>query len=173
DLRLYVLDRYLQPVPIGIPGELYVGGAGLARGYLGRPDLTAERFIPNPFVKDEGGRRKDEAGSFILHPSSFILYKTGDRGRYLPNGDVEYLGRADHQVKVRGFRIELGEIEAALEGHPEVREAVVVAREDAPGDKRLVAYTVMRTEGRGLSAPDSSVLSPQSSVLSKLRSFLQ
>src|SRR6185369_1499963 len=140
--QLYILDAHMQPAPLGVPGELYIGGAGLARGYLGRPDLTAERFVPNPFLKDEGGTMKDEAGSFILHPSSFILYKTGDLVRYRLDGGVEFLGRIDHQVKVRGFRVELGEIEAVLAQHPAVRECAVLAREDVPGDRRLVAYVV-------------------------------
>jgi acyl carrier protein len=107
-----------------VPGELYVGGAGVADGYWNRPELTAEKFISNPFRSTPGAR----------------LYKTGDLARFLPDGNIEYLGRVDHQVKVRGFRIELGEIEAALASHPGVREAVVVAREDVPGEKRLVAY---------------------------------
>jgi len=116
---------------------------------------------------------KDEAGSFILPPSSFILYKTGDLARYREDGQIELLGRIDQQVKLRGFRIELGEIEAVLRQHPAVRESVVLAREDVSGERRLVAYLVMRTEGRGLSGSDSSVLSPQSSVLGELRAFLQ
>ena len=126
DLRLYILDGNRQPVPIGVPGELYVGGAGLARGYLNRPELTAERFISDHLTEEPGSR----------------LYKTGDLARFLENGDVEYLGRVDEQVKIRGFRIELGEIESVLRQHPAVREVSVMAREDVPGTKRLVAYLV-------------------------------
>jgi amino acid adenylation domain-containing protein len=125
DLSLAVLDPHLQPAPIGVPGELVIGGAGLARGYLGRPELTAERFVPDP-VSDRPGAR---------------LYRSGDLGRFLPTGDVEYLGRIDHQVKIRGFRIELGEIEALLTAQPGVSEAAVIVREDH-GDRRLVAYIV-------------------------------
>ncbi|MEO7331750.1 MAG: amino acid adenylation domain-containing protein, partial [Minicystis sp.] len=124
DLQLYILDRQQNPQPLGIPGEIYVGGAGVARGYLNRPELSAERFLPDPFSGREGAR----------------LYRTGDLARRLPNGDIEYLGRIDQQVKIRGFRIELGEIEAVLSQHPLVGEALIVAREDTPGDKRLVAY---------------------------------
>jgi len=130
DLQLYILDKNRQLVPVGIPGEMYVSGAGVARGYLNRPDLTAERFIFNPFSEKKEAR----------------LYKTGDLARYLPNGDIEYLGRIDTQVKVRGFRIELGEIEAQLNRHPAVRESSVLLREDAPGDKRLIAYIVANSE---------------------------
>ncbi|MFN6527757.1 non-ribosomal peptide synthetase [Nostoc sp. ChiSLP03a] len=132
DLQLYILDEQLKPVPIGIRGEMYIGGAGLARGYLNRPELTAERFITNPFSDEPQAR----------------LYKTGDLARYLENGDIEYLGRIDNQVKIRGFRIELGEIEAALVKHPQVQEAVVIARTDQPGDKRLVAYIVAKSSNQ-------------------------
>ncbi len=128
--RLYILDRRLQPVPIGVPGELYIAGAGLSRGYLNRPDLTAEKFIPDPFAAAPGNH----------------LYKTGDLARYLPDGNIEFLGRIDQQVKIRGFRIELGEIEEVLKQHPALREVVVIVREDQPDNKRLVAYIVPSQE---------------------------
>jgi amino acid adenylation domain-containing protein len=124
--RLYILNAFLHPVAIGVQGELHIGGAGVARGYLNRPELTAERFIPDPFSAVSGAR----------------MFKTGDLARYRPDGTIEFLGRADDQVKIRGFRIELGEIEAALVQHPAVREAIVLAQEDTPDEKRLVAYVL-------------------------------
>ncbi|MEH2206525.1 MAG: amino acid adenylation domain-containing protein [Nostoc sp.] len=140
NVQIYILDAYLQPVPIGVPGELHIGGVGLARGYLKRPDLTDAKFIPHPFNKSER------------------LYKTGDLVRYLPDGNIEFLGRIDNQVKVRGFRIELGEIETVLVKHPQVSEAVVIDCDDIPGNKRLVAYVVTREK---------------SQIKSQLRSFLK
>jgi len=122
--EIYILDKQLQPVPVGLAGELYIGGKGLSRGYLNRAEFTAERFIPNPHGAAQGGR----------------LYRTGDKARYLPDGNIEFLGRFDHQVKVRGYRIELGEIEVLLAAHPDVAEAVVVARDETVGGKQLVAY---------------------------------
>jgi len=128
--QIYILDRHLQPVPIGVPGELYIGGAGLARGYLNRPELTAEKFIPNPFCDTKSER----------------LYQTGDLARYLSDGNIEYLGRIDNQLKIRGFRIELGEIETVLNRHPQIQQAVVIAREDSSGNQRLIAYLVSEKE---------------------------
>ncbi|HEY7167532.1 MAG TPA: non-ribosomal peptide synthase/polyketide synthase, partial [Candidatus Binatia bacterium] len=141
--QAFILDRYGEPVPLGISGELYLGGDGLARGYLNRPELTAERFVPNPFSDQPGAR----------------LYRTGDRARYLPDGQIEFLGRTDNQIKVRGYRIELGEIETVLTQHPAVAASAVILREDAPGEKRLAAYVVA---GAGREA-----------TVNQLRSFLQ
>jgi acyl carrier protein len=123
---IYILDKNGNAVPIGVPGELYIGGYCLARGYLNRPDLTSEKFIPDPFSKNPGAR----------------LYRTGDLARYLPDGNIDFIGRTDHQVKVRGFRIELGEIESVLNQNQSLKEGVVILREDIPGDKRLIAYLV-------------------------------
>ena len=128
--QLHVLDPFLNPVPVGVVGEIYIGGECLTRGYINRPDLTAERFLPDPVGRKAGAR----------------LYKTGDLARYLLDGNIEYFGRNDSQVKIRGFRIELGEVEAAISEHPAVRDAVVTLREDTPGQKRLAAYLVMKPE---------------------------
>ena len=128
--QAYILDERMQPVPIGVAGELFLGGAGVTRGYLRRPELTAQRYVPDPFSAEPGAR----------------LYRTGDLTRYLSSGQIEYLGRMDHQVKIRGFRIELGEIHSAIAEHPGVQDCAVLAREDQPGDKRLVAYVVMSSE---------------------------
>ncbi len=133
--QIYLLDKYCEPVPVGIVGELYIGGVNVAQGYINRPEITAERFIPNPFPTDlswPGGEN--------------LLYRTGDLARYLPDGNIQYLGRADSQVKLRGYRIELGEIESVLASHPSVQEAVAVVREDTPGDKRIVAYLVTTSD---------------------------
>lgn len=135
--QLYILDHERRPVPIGVSGELYIGGAGVARGYLNRPKLTAEQFLPNPFHAESGA----------------LLYKTGDLGRYLPDGNVDLVGRIDQQVKLRGYRIEPGEIEATLVRHATVREAVVITREEAAGEKRLVAY-VLANQGQSLSTKE-------------------
>jgi non-ribosomal peptide synthetase component F len=124
--QIYLLDPRGEPVPVGVTGELHIGGQGVARGYLDRPAQTAERFIPNPFSKEPGARR----------------YRTGDLGRWRPNAMVDFLGRTDFQVKIRGIRVEPGEIETLLNEHPQVRQAVVVTREDTPGEIRLVAYYV-------------------------------
>ncbi|MDF5728544.1 MAG: amino acid adenylation domain-containing protein [Rhizonema sp. PD38] len=150
--QIYILDQNLQLVPIGVPGELYIGGVSLARGYLNRSELTQEKFIPNPFV---GGRGETEYQS----SNSERLYKTGDLARYLADGNIEYLGRIDNQVKMRGFRIELGEIEAALSQHKDVQTSVVIVREDNESDKRLIGYIVTQPE--------------QTPTISQVRSFLK
>ncbi|GAA6623076.1 thioesterase domain-containing protein [Scytonema sp. NUACC26] len=141
--QTYILDRYLQPVPIGVIGELYIGGPGLAKGYLKRPELTAQRFIPNPFSREDQAR----------------LYKTGDLVRYFPDGNIEFVGRIDRQVKIRGFRIELEEIEAVLSQHSAIQSATVIVRQDTQSDKRLVAYVV----------PNQN----QATTVSDLRHFLK
>ncbi|MEK6283066.1 MAG: amino acid adenylation domain-containing protein [Acidobacteriota bacterium] len=130
DLAIYVLDSQMELVPLGVAGEMYVGGAGLARGYLNRPELTAQRFIAHPWSSKAGAR----------------LYRSGDLARRVTNGDIQYLGRIDDQVKIRGHRIEIAEIETALSGHPAVRQAVVIARQDTDGEKRLVAYVTLKQE---------------------------
>ena len=135
--HILILDKYLRPVPIGVNGELYIGGVGLARGYLNRPDLTAERFIANPYATESDVKQ----GIYTR------LYKTGDLCRWLPDGNISFTGRVDHQIKLRGLRIELGEIEANLVNHSAIKEAVVLLREDAPGDRRLVAYYTINEKG--------------------------
>jgi len=150
NMQVYILDAHLQPVPIGVAGEIFVGGAGVARGYHQRPGLTAEKFIPDPFCEISGGR----------------LYRTGDKGKYLPNGNIEFMGRLDHQVKLRGFRIEMGEIESNLTAHPQIEQAAVIVREDTPGDKRLVAYFTLCTQ----EAPDRSDL--RGFLLEKLPDYM-
>ncbi|MBD2540827.1 non-ribosomal peptide synthetase [Coleofasciculus sp. FACHB-SPT36] len=211
--QIYILDSHLQLVPIGVSGEIYIGGDSLARGYLNQPELTAEKFIPNPFLKNSKVRSSPlNEPAFPLNPTpsepaapaplsacgeglgvgcfpdavngfdiksqeseensklktqNSKLYKTGDLARYLPDGNIEFLGRIDHQVKIRGFRIELGEIEAVLKQHPGVEQAVVVVREDVSGDKRLVAYSVF-SQQRG-----SREESTQSNLMGDLRSFVK
>ena len=140
NIQLHIVDALLQAVPLGVPGELYIAGVGLARGYLDRPELTAERFIPNPFAEQPGAR----------------MYRTGDLARYLPGGEIEFLGRVDHQVKIRGVRIELGEIEAVLASHSAVRDVVVASNEEASGDKRLIAYIVPTEEAQAGLRPRSA-----------------
>jgi amino acid adenylation domain-containing protein len=158
--QIYILNEAMQPVPVGVAGELYIGGVGVARGYLNRPELTAEKFIPDPFSKEKEAH----------------LFRTADLARYRTDGAIEFLGRIDHQVKIRGFRIELGEIEAVLSQYPAVKEAVVVAREDIPGNKRLVAYLVAEKQGSKRAGESGPVLlSPQEAGVSieELRAYLK
>jgi amino acid adenylation domain-containing protein len=148
--QIYILDEQLQPVPVGVLGELHIGGAGLARGYLDRPELTAEKFIPNPFIDEPGAR----------------LYKTGDLARYLPDGQIMFMGRTDFQIKIRGYRIEPNEIMHALNRHPAIAASIVVAREDSPGNKRLVAYITLVPGG------DVTVSSLRNALLQHLPEYM-
>ena len=199
NVQLYVLDPDMEPVPVGIPGELYIGGAGIARGYLNRPDLTAERFVPNPLGgKAKGKRQKTEGkdekrfefsvlsshldstqNSTLNTQHSKTLYKTGDRVCYRPDGTLEYLGRMDDQIKLRGYRIEPGEIEAVLCRHSEVEQAVVVRRADLGEAAKLVAYIVQKADGEGHTVEQNSTFNVQNSTFSSspelsstLRAFL-
>jgi amino acid adenylation domain-containing protein/non-ribosomal peptide synthase protein (TIGR01720 family) len=151
--QIYILDHYLQPVPIGVPGELHIGGDSLARGYLNQPELTAEKFITTEHL---GGQ----------DAQSTRVYKTGDLARYVPDGNIEFLGRIDHQVKIHGFRIELGEIESVLSQHPAIQETIVLAREDEPGNKRLVAYVVPNQQ------PEFSVSDLRNCLKEKLPEYM-
>jgi amino acid adenylation domain-containing protein/FkbM family methyltransferase len=185
NMQSYVLDSHLQPVPVGTPGELYLGGVGLARGYFNRPELTAERFVPNLLqkVKDKRQKTKGDDDTSLLPftfgrvSSSDRLYRTGDIVRYHPDGNLEFLGRIDHQIKLRGFRIELREIEAVLTQHPAVQEAVVVVHEGVPGERRLIAYVIpsqeppTKSQEPEDSGKDGSRFSAPGST--ELRSFLK
>ena len=154
--QTYILDSYLQPVPVGVRGEIYIGGVGIAKGYLRRPELTAEKFISNPFDNNDSK-----------------LYKTGDLGRYLSDGNIEYLARADNQVKIRGFRIETGEIEATLSQHPGIKEAVTIARAESAGEKRLVAYIVPEKSSDNQNLFNTQVNSRQDIFDQKIESQVQ
>jgi len=157
DLQLYILDARLQPAPFGVAGEIYVGGAGVSQGYLSRPELTAARFVaPPPWMEVAG-----------------LLYRTGDLACYLPDGDIEYLGRIDNQVKIRGFRIELSEIEANLAEHPIVEAAAVVVRQDSPTSKRLVAYIIPKPDTQLTIDNSQSPIANYQLPIPKLREFLQ
>ncbi len=198
--QVFILDKHRQPVPVGVPGELYIGGAGVAKGYLNRPELTAERFVPVEeleFIGQEGrsgGVGSKELGDgatpdpLLMTPSSSRLYRTGDLARYLPDGNIEFLGRADHQIKIRGYRVEPGEIEAVLTRFPQVQEAVVLARTNPAGQKQLVAYFVPMdgaaedgdttlhascfTDETTEAGPEAT-LAPPSSLVPDLRTFLK
>jgi amino acid adenylation domain-containing protein len=191
DTQIYIVNTRGQMQPVGVVGELWIGGAGLARGYHQRPALTAERFVPNPFAAPEDERRttndETEQGPCVLRPASCVrLYKTGDLGRYRADGRIEVLGRLDQQVKLRGYRIELGEIEALLAVQAGVRAAAVIVREDRPDDRRLVAYVVPTDDyrspttddrrpaiGDGMPFEPSSIVDRPSSLLNELRVFLK
>ncbi|BAB74341.1 non-ribosomal peptide synthetase [Anabaena sp. FACHB-709] len=177
--QLYILDNYLQPVPIGVIGELYIGGIGLARGYLNRPDLTAERFIRD-WGLGTGDWGLGKEVSLVNSQQSTVnsdsrLYKTGDLAYYLPDGRIRLLGRVDNQVKIRGFRIEPQEVETLLCQHPGVRAGVVIVREDQPGEKRLVAYVIPNEEGGEQKFPQSPIPNPQSPIPNpqSLRAFMR
>jgi len=152
--QAYVLDKFMQPVPLGVSGEIYIGGRGVARGYLNRPDLTAERFVPDPFSDVPGAR----------------LYRTGDRARWLPDGNIEFIGRMDHQIKVRGYRVEPGEVAAALKSHPRVRDAIAIGVDDPPFGKSLIAYAVPFASERN--EPASSALGSETAFSTELRNWL-
>jgi len=179
NVQLYVLNPNLEPVPIGIPGELYIGGAGVARGYLNRPDLTAERLVPNPFFQGTGngeqgiGNQGTFPTPYSLLPASYsLLYKTGDCARYRSDGTLEYLGRMDDQIKLRGYRIEPGEIEVALCQHPQVEQAVVVLRDDLGEAAKLVAYLVLNFESSILNSEFRIQNSKLNIQNSKLKNYL-
>ncbi len=167
NVQIYILDRYGRQVPIGMPGELHIGGVSLARGYLNRPELTAERFIE--WTPDVSGWMEDAAGTTM---SAIRLYKTGDLARYRPDGNIEFLGRIDHQVKLRGFRIELGEIETTLRWHPAVQDAIVMVREDGLDLQRLVAYVVMNEQELALNTVHAQA-SSSVQMQGQLRTYLR